>query len=121
MSKKIIRLLLCLCLLILVINFSEPVTSRVNGTESQTPVNVGNLISELAKEDITGNNFWNLVAQIESNSKDNLVEIRNGLQNPDVKVRIGCAKMMYQLGYRDEAVKTLKAILVLPAANVDNQ
>ncbi|MFH1232193.1 MAG: S41 family peptidase, partial [Planctomycetota bacterium] len=98
----------------------EPAPPKLKEIESQTPVNVSNLISELAKEDITGNNFWNLVIQIEASGKDNLVEIRNGLQNPDVKVRIGCAKVMYQLGYRQEAVKIIKAIL-LTGSNIDNQ
>ncbi|MFH0888277.1 MAG: S41 family peptidase [Planctomycetota bacterium] len=133
MSKKIIIFLMYLGLLILVINFaviSEPAPSKLPAppkleqgekeTESQAPVNVINPISQLAKEDITGNNFWNLVAQIEASGNDNLVEIRNGLQNSDVKVRVGCAKVMYQLGYRQEAVKIFKAILV-SGSNVDNQ
>lgn len=123
MSKKIIIFLLCLCLLILVINFSvisEPAPSKLKETESQTSVNVSNLISQLAKEDITSNNFWNLVVQIESSGNNSLVEIRNALRADDVKVRVGCAKVMYQLGYRQEAVKILKAIL-LSGSNVDNQ
>lgn len=137
MSKKIITSLLYAFILVSLMNFTpmsigEPpaatgtlppkaaVESR-EGQVKQPAANIDDLISGLAKQDITTDNFWKTVAEIEAVGKDGLAKLAIGLENPDSKVRIGCARAMYQVGYREEAVKALITVLALSAPQVEKQ
>ncbi len=137
MPKKIITTLLYAFILVSLVNFT--LISEPKGTASSEPpantgtlppkaaaesregqvkqpaANIDDLIAGLTKQDITTDSFWRTVAEIESIGKDGLAKLAIGLENPDIKVRVGCARAMYLLGYREEAVKTLLAILSLPA------
>ena len=124
MPKKIIAILLYAFILISLVNFTligEPpaATGTLPPQVKQPAVNIDSLISGLSKLDIGSDNFWKTVAEIEAVGKDGLAKIAIGLENSDIKVRVGCARAMYLSGYREEAVKTLLSILSLPDSQVE--
>ena len=124
MSKKLRIAALYLVLFTFVINFyviSEPApdTGTLPPQVKQPAVNMDDLISGLSRQDISTDNFWKTVAEMEAVGKDGLAKLAIGLENSDVKVRIGCARAMYLLGYREEAVKTFLSVLSLPVQQVD--
>jgi len=126
MPKKLRVAAFYLALFIFVINFyviSEPPsnTGTLPPQVKQPAANIDELISALAKQDITTDSFWMTVSQIEDLGKDGLAKLAIGLENPDIKVRVGCARAMYQVGYREEAVKTLIAVVALPSQQVERQ
>jgi carboxyl-terminal processing protease len=132
MHRKLSVAALYLVLFAFVINFyviSEPASNT--GTlppqvkqpampTGRQAANIDDLISGLAKQEITSDSFWKTVAEIEAVGKDGLSKLAIGLESPDIKVRVGCARAMYLSGYREEAVKTLVAVLALPSAQADN-
>jgi carboxyl-terminal processing protease len=76
---------------------------------------VNSLISELGKMDVTSDAFWVIVRQIESKVKaDAINKVREGLKSSDIKIRLGCARIVYQAGLRDESVKHILSILLIP-------
>ncbi|MBI5778945.1 MAG: S41 family peptidase [Planctomycetes bacterium] len=128
MPKKIITTLLYAVILVSLMSFTpmsigEPpaATGTLPPPVKQPAANIGDLISGLAKQDITTDSFWKAVAEIEAVGKDGLAKLALGLENSDIKVRVGCARAMYQVGYREEAVKVLIAVLALPAQQIDKQ
>ncbi|MEW6027289.1 MAG: hypothetical protein AB1599_08340, partial [Planctomycetota bacterium] len=125
MSKKIVITLLYALILVTLVNFtviSEPPsnTGALPPPVKESSVSIDKLISDLAKQDITTDGFWKTVAEIEAVGKDGLAKLAIGLENPEPRVRVGCARAMYLLGYREESVKALISVLSLSAKQADN-
>ncbi|MDI6732448.1 MAG: S41 family peptidase [Planctomycetota bacterium] len=96
--------------------------SSTKPTEVGTPTEkIKNLFSILVKEDISSDTFWRIVSEIESLGKEDSTSIRQGLVDSNQNIRMSCARIVYQWGFRQDAVNTLFSVLLLTSSESDRK